>query len=81
MSRFATTNSWDTNAGLTRRNRILWNKLKESKPVSDLGARERIEELYKRIPYVLIYCDLHWIWLETIAATNYVMFQFATTDS
>jgi len=52
MSRFAITDSWDTNAGLTRRNQILWNKLGESEPVSNLG--EKIEELYKRIRYILI---------------------------
>jgi len=55
MSRFATTDSWDANTGLTCRNRILWNKLGKSEPVSNLGARERIEELYKRIRYTLIY--------------------------
>jgi len=55
MSRFATTDSWDTNAGPTRRNGILWNELGKSEPVSNLGAREEVEELYKRIRYTLIY--------------------------
>jgi len=51
MSRFVTTDSWDTNAELTRRNQKLWYKLGESEPVSNLGAREKIEEWYKQIRY------------------------------
>jgi len=55
MSRFASADSWGTNAGLTRRNWILCNELGESEPIFNLGVRKKVEELYKRIRYILIY--------------------------
>jgi len=55
MSRFATTDFWDNNAGFTRRNQILWNELGESEPVSNSETQEKVVELYKRIRYILIY--------------------------
>jgi len=52
MSQFA--DIWGMNTRFTR-NQILCNELEESKAISNLGARENVEELCKRIRYTLIY--------------------------
>jgi len=40
-----------------RIDRILCNELVESKPISNLEAREKVEELYKRIHYNIFLQD------------------------
>jgi len=54
MSRFITVDTWDMNTRLTRENRILYNELVESKSINE-EAREKVEELYKRNYYTLLY--------------------------
>jgi len=74
MSRFAATDFWDTNAGLDRRNRILWNKLGESEPVSNLEARERIEELY--FSFAILIITKHKRYLDVIYIYIYIFDYF-----